>query len=105
MINILADFLRARKQDVVLSGQCSPWADVRAGVQQGSILGPLLFVIYINDLSNDIKSKCKLFADDRFFSSVVHDIDTSASHLNHNLEKISEWDFQWETKFNLDPIR
>ena len=53
-----------RKQRVVLNGQCSPWADIHAGVSQGSILGPLLFFIYINDLSSDTKSKCKLFADD-----------------------------------------
>ena len=64
MINILEDFLSDRKQRVVLNGQCSPWADIHAGVPQGSILGPLLFFIYINDLSSDTKSKCKLFADD-----------------------------------------
>ena len=76
MINIFEDFLGDRKQRVVLNGQCSSWADIHAGVPQGSILGPLLFLIYINDLTNDIKSKCKLFADDTSLFSVVHDIDT-----------------------------
>ena len=61
--NILRDFLRNRKQRVVLNGQCSSWADVYADVPQGSILGPLLFLIYVNDLSNGLKSECKLFAD------------------------------------------
>ena len=50
--------------------------------------------MYINDLSNNIKSKFKLFADDRSLFSVVHNIHTSANDINHDLEKISEWDFQ-----------
>ena len=90
MINILEDFLSDRNQRIVLNGQRSCWADIRAGVPQGFILEPLLFLVYINDLSNDIKSKCKLFADDTSLFSVVHDIDTSANDLNHDLEKISE---------------
>ena len=64
IINILQDFLRNRKQRVVLNGQCSSWADVNAGVLQVSVLGPLLFLICNNDLSGGLKSKCKLFADD-----------------------------------------
>ena len=51
------------------------------------------FLIYVNDLSNDIKNKYNLFADDVSLFSVVHDIDTSADDLNHDLEKISEWAF------------
>ena len=88
MINILKDFLSDRKQRVVLNGQCSSWADIRAGVPQGSILGLLLFLIYVNELSIDIKSKCKLFADDTSLYSVVHDVDTSANvhdiHISAN---------------------
>ena len=79
--------------------------DIRAGVPQGSILGPLSFLMYINDLSNDIKSKCKLFADDTFLFSIVHDIDTSANYLNHDLEKITECAFQWKMKFDPDPTK
>ena len=86
IINILQYFLRNTKQIVVL--KCSSWADVNAGVPQGSILGPLLFLIYINDLSDGLKSECKLFADDTSLFSVVNDINTSASDFNEDLEKI-----------------
>ena len=75
MINILENFLGDSKQRVVLNGQRSSWFHIHAGVQQGSISGALLLLIYINDLSNDIKSKCKLFADDTYLFSVVHDSD------------------------------
>ena len=63
------------------------------------------FYIYINDLSNDIKSKCKLFADDTSLFSVDYDIGTSANDLNHDLEKNSEWAFQWELKFHPDSTK
>ena len=88
MINISEEFLSDRKERLILNGQYSSWADIRAGVPQGSILGPLLFLIYIKYLSND--SKCKLFANDTSLFSVVHDIDASANDLTHDLEKISE---------------
>ena len=64
----------------------------------------VIFDIY-QDSSNDIKSKCKLFADDTSLFSVVHDIDTSANDLNHDVEKISERAFQWKMKFNPDPAK
>ena len=72
-INILQDFLRNRKQSVVLSVQCSSWADVNAGVPQRSVVGFLL-LMYINDLSDGLKSECKLFAEDTSLFSVVNDM-------------------------------
>ena len=86
-----------------MNGQCSSWADVNASVSQGSIFGPLLFLIYINDLSHGLKGECKLFADDTSLFSVVNDINTSASDLNEDLEKIDNWAFKWKMNFNPDP--
>ena len=77
-------FFATESKGVVLNGQCSSWADVNAGVHQGSVLGPLLFLIYINDLSDGLKSECKLFADDTFLFSVVNDISALASDLNED---------------------
>ena len=59
LLNILTDFLSNRKQRVVLNGQVSTWTSINAGVPQGSILGPLLFLIYINDLSENLSSNVK----------------------------------------------
>ena len=63
----------------------------------------MLFLIYINDLSDGLKSECNLFADDTSLFSVVNDINTSASDLNEDLEKIGNWAFKWKMNFNPDP--
>ena len=86
LLNLLRDFLNERKQRVVLKGQFSTWKGVNAGVPQGSILGPLLFLIYINDLTEGLSSNAKFF-----LFSVIHDIQTSANNLNRDLERISKW--------------
>ena len=103
LLQILSDFLSNRKQRVVLNGQNSSWTNVHAGVPQGSILGPLLFLIYINDLADDLSSNVKLFADDTSLFSVVHDVNASARELNNDLKKINKWAFQWKMSFNPDP--
>ena len=72
LLNILIGFLKERKQRVVLIGQDSKWSNISTGVPQGSILGPLLFLICINDLPDNLSSNSKLFADDTSLFSVVH---------------------------------
>ena len=78
---------QTRKQTVVLNGQNSSWANVEAGVSQGFILGPLLFLIYINDLPDNLSTNAKLFSDNTSLFSVVGDIATSSCDLNHNLDE------------------
>ena len=64
LLNVLSDLLINRKQRIILNGQVSSWTGVTAGVPQGSILGPLLFLVYINDIADGLSSNAKLFADD-----------------------------------------
>ena len=103
LLNVITDFLYQRKQRVVLNGQHSSWTNIEAGVPQGSILGPLFFLIYINDLSDGLTSNPKLFADDTSLFSVIHNINSTANDLNSDLMKISNWAFQWKMRFNPDP--
>ena len=105
ILNTIIDFLSFRKFRVVLNGQVSQWTNIEARVPQGSILGPLLYLIYINDLFVDLWTNAKLFADDTSLFSVVRDINTSAAHLNNDLRKISNWAFQWKMSFNPDPSK
>ena len=86
LLNLLEDFLKERKQRVVLNGQVSTWKNINAGVPQGSILGPLLFLIYINDLIEGLTTNVKLFADDTSLFPVAHDTQTSANDLNKDLK-------------------
>ena len=68
-------------------------------------MGPLLFLIYINDLADGLSSNAKLFPDDTSLFSVVHDVDTSANELNNDLYQINKWAFQWKMNFNPDPSK
>ena len=84
-------YLSNRKQRVVLPGSESQWNDIRAGVPQGSILGPLLFLLFINDIVKDIGCNIRLFADVTCLFLVVENPDTAANLLNLDLDKIMAW--------------
>ena len=86
---ISGNYLSNRKQRVVLNGLSSDYSSIDSGVPQGSVLGPLLFLIYINDLEN-IKSNVIFFADDTMLFSVVNNPAISANELNHDLKVISQ---------------
>ena len=91
-----------RYQGIVLNGQASSRAYVKAGVPLGSILSYLFFLIYINDLSENRNSTVKLFADDTSIFHVVKDPNTSTEVLNYDLTRISEWAYRWKVSFNPD---
>ena len=99
----MTDFLYQRKQRVVLNGQHSSWTNVEAVIPRGSILGPLFFLIYINDLFDGLTSNPKLIADDSSLFCVVQNINSKANDLNHDLMKISDLAFQWKMRFTPDP--
>ena len=84
-----------------MNGKCSIWGDISAGVPQGSILGPSFFLVYINDLTENLKCNVKLFADDTSLFTVVHNTNAAANDMNHDLELI----MQWRMSFNPDPLK
>lgn len=81
-------FLRNGKQKVVLDGQHLLWADVNAQIPQGYILGPVFFLIYINDLTNGLSSNTELFVDAISLFSVVHNVSIQTDELNNDFVKI-----------------
>ena len=93
------NYLCDRKQRVILPGAVSDWKLICAGVPQGSILGPLLFLLYINDIVNDIGSNIRLFADDTSLFIIVEDPLTAACSLNTDLDRISQWAATWLVSF------
>jgi hypothetical protein len=99
-LKIIESFLSDREQRVVLNGQFSEWAPVEAGVPQGSILGPLLFLVYINDLVEVVHCDIRIFADDTFIFRIVDA--TCTQELNDDLERIAVWAHQWKMLFNPD---
>ena len=87
MVLLGTHFLSNRKQRVVLNGQHSSWAGIKTGVPQGSILGPRLFLVYISDLTENLHSNSKNFADDTSLFSTVSDKTLSNSYFVGNKAK------------------
>ena len=98
-MNWIKDFLSNRKQRVVVGDSYSSWIDVLSGVAQGSCLGPLLFVIFINDMPELTENLCELFADD---SKILAQIRNPSDQLlvQNDLDKLVKWSQDWDMLFN-----
>ena len=95
-------FLTTRKQRVVVNGCYSDWSDVSSGVPQGSILGPLLFIMYINDISSVVQSSIKMFADDVTLYTTVKTPE-DCKQLQNDLNSVAGWCDCWQMK--LHPLK
>ena len=91
-------FLCFRQQRVVVNGVKSIWAPVLSGVPQGTVLGPLLFSLYINDISSDIESEIRLFADDCIcYREIKDEVDTMK--LQRDIDRLGSWARKWGMRF------
>ena len=102
ILDLIESYVHNRHQRVVLNGQSFNWKFVKAGVVQGSVLKPLFFLIYNNDLPQGLMSDVKSFADDTSLFSIVNCSKAFASVLNSDLLKIQDWSNQLKTSFNPD---
>ena len=100
LLNWFTDYLSNRKQRVVLPGAASDWTQIYAGVPQGSVLGPLLFLIYIHDIVENINACIRLFADDTSLYLIVENPIEAAEKLNSDLAKVHAWASKWLVTFN-----
>ena len=99
IIDWIEQWLTDRTQRVVVDGEVSNWKSVLSGVPQGSVLGPLLFLIYINDLDDNITTNVLKFADDtKVFTKVNTDGDKK--HLQNDLDKLVKWSEKCQILFN-----
>jgi len=101
IVSWIAAFLSGRQQRVVVDGAFSTWVDVTSGVPQGSVLGPLLFLIFINDLPRALSCSLKLFADDSaMYSEVERDEGSFSATLQSDLKALDVWCKTWQLKLN-----
>ncbi len=96
----ISSLLTGRRQRVVYDGEKSEWSDVESGIPQGSVLGPVLFVLFINDLPSVVQSIMKIFADDTKVNNCVKD-NKGLEELQSNIDNMAESGIKWQLPFNI----
>ena len=99
ILNWIQLWLAGRQQRVILNGVKSEWREVLSGVPQGSVLGPLLFLIFVNTIDNGLSSKVLKFADDIKAFKVIKD-ENDQDAFQSDLDKLVAWSEKWQMKFN-----
>ena len=102
LLNLFENYLLNRFQRVVLNGNESNWTSLKAGVPQGSVLGPLLFLICINDLTDNISSDMRLFANDSSLCTCVKGATQTHHKLLKDMQTVTLWAYRWKMVFNPD---
>jgi len=101
LLDWFSDYLKDRCQRVIINGQSSNWKDINSGVPQGSNLGPLLFLVFINDIVHVIRHcQIRLFADDTCLYITVDDREEAADMINDDIVQIQSWADTWLVKFS-----
>ena len=100
----MKDFLSDRTQQVIINGECSSKAKVISGVPQGTVLGPLLFLIYINDLPDRVNSQIGFFADDSYVYKTINNT-LDCLQLQKDLDALTKWENEWSMEFHPDKCK
>ena len=101
MLSWIREFLTNRHQQVVVGESASAWGRVTSGVPQGSVLGPALFTLYVNELSSMVSGTMKLYADDTKLYRMIQDSSDSQA-IQDDLMMLCDWSDKWLLKFNLE---
>ena len=98
----IRSFLSNRSQCVRVEEEISSWKPVKSGIPQGSVLGPILFVIFINDMPTMVENICELFADDaKLFRNVHLRAEQNNKSLQNDINALVEWSKKWQLPFNI----
>jgi hypothetical protein len=104
LLTWIESWLRGRRQRVVIGDYFSDWKDVTSGVPQGSVLGPLLFLLFINDLPDSIASHIKLYADDSKIIRIIQS-EQDTIDLQNDIDAAAEWSRKWLLPFNVEKCK
>ena len=100
LLSWFTSYRKNRQHCVILGGKQSSWGFIKAGVPQGSILGPLLFLVYINDITNVVNNNIHLCADDATIFVTVDNPADVAHKLNSDLQNVNDWANRWLVTFS-----